>query len=335
MTQIFYRGGLAVLCLTIVLSGCWGVLALWYRLPFGTAPRLIIATGFALLALAVILGLFRPRRLRGLATYCLALAAVITWWISLTPPADRNWAKDVERQVTGQLSGSTLTLENIRNFTWRSPTDFDANWETRNYDLDQLESVDLFLSYWSGKTIAHMIISFGFADGEQLAWSVEVRRQIGGGFSPLADMFKTNTLSLIAADERDLLGTRTNARGEDVQLYRTNTSPQKARALLLHYVTAANQLAAQPQWYNSLFTNCTTVVFQMIRTIVGDVPLDWRVIANGYLPEYAYDAGVLNSRLPLQELTEKGRITARAQAHGITPDYSQIIRRGVPSPLHK
>lgn len=333
MTQILSRIGLALLCLPIAFSGCWAALALWYRLPFGSVTRLGVALGFAILALAVTFGLFRPRRLRALATYCLALAAVLTWWVTLTPPADRNWAKDVEHQVTGQLSGSILTLENIRNFTWRSPVDFDANWETRRYDLDQLQSVDLFMSYWSGKTIAHMIVSFGFANGAQLAWSVEVRRQAGGEFSPLADVFKTNTLSLIAADERDVVGTRTNARGEDVQIYRTNTNPQKARALLLHYVARANQLAQQPQWYNSLFTNCTTVVLQMIRTITGEVPLDWRLLANGHLPQYAYEAGILDTRLPLHELTQRGRITARAQAHGITSNYSQVIRTGVPSPL--
>ncbi|OIQ44213.1 MAG: hypothetical protein BM558_08860 [Roseobacter sp. MedPE-SW] len=332
MTQILYRSGLAVLCLTIALSACWASLALWYRLPFGTFTRIAVATGFALLALMVLRGLFQPRRLRALATYCLALATVLTWWTSLTPPTTGNWAPDVAQQVTGELTGSTLRLENIRNFTWRSPSDFDANWISRSYDLDQLERVDLFMSHWSGKTIAHMIISFGFSSGDQLAWSVEVRRQIDGSFSPVADLFKSNTLALIAADERDVLGTRTNARGEDVYLYRTNTSPQTARALLLQYVVAANQLAQQPQWYNSAFTNCTTVVLQMIRTITGEVPLDWRIMANGYLPAYAYEAGVLDSRLPLAELSEKGRITVRAQAHGLSQDYSQLIRQGVPAP---
>jgi hypothetical protein len=309
------------------------VLALWYRLPFGDVTRGAFAGGFALLSIAVILGLFRARRLRALATYCLALATALTWWVSLTAPHARNWSPDVARQVTGVVEGSTLTLTDVRNFTWRSPDDFDPQWEVRHYDLEQLETVDLFMSYWSGKMIAHMIVSFGFSDGEHIAWSVEVRRQIGGGFSPQADMFKTNTLAIVAADERDVVGTRTNARGEDVQLYRIRTSPQKARALLLQYVEAANHLSAQPQWYNSVFTNCTTVVFQMIRTIVDEVPLDWRVMANGYLPEYAYEAGVLDTRLPLPELVEKARITERARAQEIGPDFSTLIRAGVPSPL--
>jgi hypothetical protein len=331
MTRVISRSFLVFLGLLITLTTCWAVLALWYRLPFNDLTRGAFAAGFAVLGTAVILGLFRTRRLRALATYCLALATVLTWWVSLTPPHARNWSPDVARQVTGGLEGSTLTLTDVRNFTWRSPEDFDAHWEVRRYDLEQLETVDLFMSYWSGKMIAHMIVSFGFSDGEQIAWSVEVRRQVGGGFSPVADMFKTNTLAIVAADERDVVGTRTNARGEDVQLFRIRTSPQKARALLLQYVEAANRLSVQPQWYNSVFTNCTTVVFQMIRTIVDEVPLDWRVMANGYLPEYAYEAGVLDMRLPLPELIEIARITARARTQAIGSDFSTLIRAGIPS----
>lgn len=336
MTRAVHYSFVILLCLILALASVWASLALWYRLPFPAPIRLFGSGGFALLGLAVIIGQFRPRRLRALATFSLALASITTWWMTLAAPADRNWSADVARQVTGQITnqadGDILTLTDVRNFTWRSPDDYDVRWETRQYDLQQLQSVDLFMSYWSGTTIAHMIVSFGFADGDHIAWSVEVRRQQGGAFSPIADLFKSNTLAIIAADERDVIGTRTNIRGEDVRLFRTNTSPEKARALLMQYVAAANQLAQQPQWYNSLFTNCTTVVLQMIRTIGGELPLDWRALLNGHLPGYAYDAGVLDTRLPLQVLTSKGHITTGARAYGLGPAYSSIIRQGVPLP---
>ena len=323
---------LGLLGLTLILATVWGAMALWYRLPFDGPLRTGVAAAFAGLGLATLWAVIRGRALRGMATFCLALAAVIWWWGTLTPPAEANWSPDVARQVTGEIKGDQLTLTDVRNFDWRTPQDFTPRWETRSYDLSQVQTVDLFMSYWAGPEMAHMIVSFGFADGAQIAWSVEVRRQVGGGFSPIADLFKTNTLVLVAADERDLVGTRTNARGEDVQLFRIDTDPDTARALLLQYVEAANQLAAQPQWYNSLTSNCTTVVMTMIRTIVEDVPLDWRVLANGYLPEYAHDQGVLAAGYSTEELRERGSITAKAQAQGITQDYSVLIREGVPAP---
>lgn len=46
--------------------------------------------------------------------------------------------------------------------TGRSDTDFTERWTTRTYDLSTLQGVDLFMSCWSGPTIAHVIVSFGF-----------------------------------------------------------------------------------------------------------------------------------------------------------------------------
>lgn len=322
-----------LLCLGLLLATLWAAMALWHHLPLLLPQGWLPAAGFSALGLGVLYAQFTPRRLRALATFALALAAVILWWSSLIPPAERNWSPDVARQVTGSLEGDILTLDGVRNFAWDTPEAFTPAWEVRSYDLSALETVDLAMSYWAGPEMAHMILSFGFANGDHLAWSVEVRREAGGGFSPIADLFKTNTLAIIAADERDLIGTRTNARGEDVRLFRTNTPPERARALLMQYVTASNRLAAQPQWYNSLTTNCTTVVMHMIRTIVDEVPLDWRVLANGYLPDYAYEQGVFGDSHSIEDLRRLGAVTERARAHGLKPDYSQAIRDGVPSPL--
>ena len=321
-----------VVILTLAILTAWAALALWYRLPFGTPLRAGVSGVFALLGFAVCAALFTPRRLRALATFCLALATVIFWWSTLAPPASSNWAPDVARQVTGEIDGDTLTLTDVRNFDWSTATEATAPWETRSYDLSQLQSVDLFISYLAGPQMAHMIVSFDFANAAPIAWSVEVRRQVGGGFSPLADLFKSNTLVIIAADERDVVGTRSNVRGEDVQLYRLNTTSEKARALLLQYVEASNTLAVQPKWYNSLTTNCTTVVLSMIRTIVDEVPLDWRVLANGYLPDYAYDRDVLADHLPLSELRRLSHIHDNAVSDGLSPNFSQAIRADIPRP---
>ena len=321
-----------VLVIAIALSTAWAALALWYRLPAPDIAKALAACLFVLLGLAAAIGLFTAWRVHGLALFVIGVAAVLVWWSTIVPSNHAEFAPDVARQVTGARNGDVLTLTNVRDFDWRSNTDFTERWTTRSYDLSKLRTLDLFMSYWAGPEMAHVIMSFGFDGGDQLAWSVEVRRRNGGQFSPIADLFKANPLVIVAADERDVVGVRSNVRGEDVQLYRLDVKPSDARALLLGYVADANALAETPRFYNSITTNCTTVIFKMMRA-VGDVaPFDWRLIVNGYLPEYAYARGALDGSLSMQELRSRSHIAQRALAVGLTDDFSRDIREGVPQP---
>jgi Domain of unknown function (DUF4105) len=324
-----------ILAVVVAVATVWTALALWYRLPGPELGRGFAAILFALFGIATVIALFGRLRFRALLLFALAFGAVLIWWSTIMPPADADWAPDVARQVTGTLDGDLLTLTDVRDFEWRSNTDFTERWETRSYELAKLRTLDLFMSYWAGPKMAHVIMSFGFDGGDYLAWSVEVRRRKGGAFSPVADLFKSNPLVIIAADERDVVGVRSNVRGEDVQLYRLRTPPERARKLLLEYVTDANALSITPQFYNSIMTNCTTAVVKMMRAVGAVVPFDWRLIVNGYLPDYAYRQGALDTRLSLPELRARAHIDSQAAAAGLSPDFSRLIRVGVPSPLEQ
>lgn len=326
---------IVALIVLIVLATAWACLALWYRLPAQEIPRGIGAVLFGLLGLVTLIALFRPQRRKAIVLYAAAFALVCVWWNTIKPESDANWAQDVARQVTGTVDGEVLTLTSVRDFEWRSNTDFTERWATRTYDLGKIEGIDLFMSYWAGPEMAHFILSFGFEGGEQLAWSVEVRRKVGGAFSPVADLFKTNPLVIVAADERDVVGVRSNVRGEDVQIYRLRASPQVARRLLMEYVADANALAQQPEFYNSLTTNCTTTVVKMMRAVGSSIPFDWRLIVNGYLPDYAYEHDAVDTTLSLAQLRDSAHIAERAKANGLSPDFSKAIRIGVPAPAKR
>lgn len=263
-----------ILSLATALLTAWAGLAIWYRLPSTALVRAASSGLFILFGLCVIVALFSRFRTGSFILFVAAFAAILVWWSTIRPLDHADWAPDVGRQVTGTLGGNLLTLKDVRDFDWRSDTDFTERWTTRTYDLSTLQSVDFFMSYWSGPAIAHVIVSFGFSGGDYLAWSIEVRRRNGGAFSPLADLFKSNPLVIIAADERDVVGVRSNVRGEDVQIYRLNVSPDAARALLMEYVSDANALSRTPQFYNSLTTNCTTTIVKMMRAVGAVVPLD-------------------------------------------------------------
>lgn len=313
----------------------WGVFALWFQGPAPLWARLGLIVVWCLLGvLAMFPGLVAPLGLaRGAAWagFGVAFAALLIGWAMLTPSHDRQWADDVARMLRAEVHGSQVTLHNLRNFDWRSPDDYTVRWESRDYDLARLESADLILSYWMGPAIAHTLVSFGFDDGRQVVFSVEIRKERHERFSAIAGFFRQYEIVMVAADESDIVRLRSNARGEDVYLYRLAVAPAQLRTLFLSYVEEAGQVYRQPRFYNTLTTNCTTIVFELARRIVPGLPLDYRLLLSGYLAKYAYDVGALVPGHSFADLRAAGRITDRARAADASGEpFGQAIRRGVP-----
>lgn len=313
-----------------LLATGWATLALWYQLPAGTIVKSTAIAAWLVFSGLTAWAAWRHRPLRGSIAYLLGLALLIIWWQTLTPSNQRDWADDVAETTTVTQEGSIATISHVRNFDWRSPTDYTAHWESRQYDLDQLRSVDMLLSYWTHPAIAHTLVSFGFEDCRFLVFSVEIRKERHERFSEIGGFFKQFETSIIAADERDIVRLRTNIRGEDVYLYRIDMSQDAMRQLFLAYAEEANLLAKEPRYYHSIIANCTTIVYHMVRQIIPGLPMDYRLLLSGYLPEYIYSIGGLDSTQPLETLRQQGRITDRALSADSDPDFSQVIRRTIP-----
>jgi hypothetical protein len=256
-----------------------------------------------------------------------ALVLLALWWQAIAPSNDRVWADDVAKTLRGTVAGNIVTLDNVRDFKWRSDTDYTPRWETRVYDLNDLQSVDMVLSYWDGPAIAHTLVSFGFADGRHLVFSVEIRKERGEQFSELGGFFKKFELSVVAADERDVLYVRAGPRAENVYIYPVKMPVADMRELFLSYLRTANDLADTPRFYHTVTANCTTLVYRMVRAIVPGLPLDYRILLSGYLPEYLYDQGGLDTRLPLQTLRERGFVGIPPILGEDSIGFSKTIRR--------
>lgn len=315
----------------VVLAAAWGALALYYLLRAAAPIRFGVGTIWLLMAAAGWHGLRRGREnwaLPGL--FALAFALLFGMWLAMQPRQDRDWADDVAQTLQAEVEGSRVTLRNVRDFHWRADGSAQPRWETRSYDLDHLVGADLALSYWMGPVIAHTLVSFEFDDGQRVVFSLEIRKEHDEEFSALGGFFRKFEATLVAADERDILRVRTNVRGEDMYLYRLAIPPVQLRTLFLGYVAQARALARQPRWYNTLTSNCTTLVYDIARLIDPGLPLDYRLLLSGWFAEYVHDQGGLLPGYDMTTLRRMGHVTERARAAGDAPDFFERIRAGMP-----
>lgn len=315
--------------LIVALAAIWAAFALWYQAPGGQALKTLSVVLWLGFSLTLLMALWQGRTALALLAFAVVFGGLQIWWQRIAPSNQRIWADDVAQMTTGTVVGRHVTLHNVRNFEWRSNTDYTQRWETRDYDLERLNSVDMIMSYWSGAAIAHLLISFGFEDGAHVVFSVEIRREKHESFSEIGGFFKEFGLSILAADERDVIRVRTNVRGEDDYLYRIRMPVPEMRALFLSYIEQANSLVKTPRFYNTITVNCTTLVYHMMKHIVGYLPLDYRLILSGYIPEYVYRVGGLDNRFSLAELRARGRFTERAEKANLSSSFSADIREGI------
>jgi hypothetical protein len=315
--------------LILALATLWAAAAIWIDGPASRALAGTLAGGLVLIAVMAAV-LIRPWRRAAVAVF-VPFVVVLGWWLTLAPSNDRDWQPDVARLPTATLDGSLLTVQNFRNFAYRSEQDFTERWETRTYDLDSLVGFDMLVSFWGPTLYGHTIASWEFADGSHLAVSIETRKEKGEAYSALRGFFRQYEVYYTVGDERDLIGLRANHRGEMAYLYRVGGLMSGGRELLLDYVSEINAIAQRPRWYNALTHNCTTSIWHHTKAVGSGPTLDWRLLANGYLVDLAYERGTVNTSIPLGELKRRSDITARARSAGDLEDFSKAIRVGLPS----
>jgi hypothetical protein len=324
--------GVVVVGLVVALMTAWAAGAIYYSdLP---GSRLRAALALVFVAATALAFLLLPRRRRTLAGFLVAFALLVVWWLRIPASNDRDWQPDVAVTPWATVDGDLVTIHGVRYLDYRTETDFVPRWEDRTYDLRKLDSADLIAVYWAGKPIAHIMLSFGFEGKDYLAISIETRKERGESYSTIAGFFKQYELVYIVADERDLIRVRTNYRQpqEDVYVYRMRTPRANVRRVFLDYLKTMNELHERPSFYNTLTTNCTTGVLLHTRVNPETPPLSWKILLSGYVPDYAYELGRIDTTRPFPELERMSKVNERAHAADKDPAFSQRIREGLPIP---
>ena len=249
--------------------------------------------------------------------------------VSVQPSLNRDWAPDQTVLARAEISGDRVSISNIRNINYRTTKDYDVRYYDKTFDLNKIESVWYMVEPFSGHgaVAAHTLVSFGFAGGDYVAISAEIRKEKGESFSPVKGILRQYELVYVIADERDVIKLRSNYRKDDVFLYPVRTSKENMQKLFISMLERANKLATQPEFYNTLTNTCTTNLVAHVNEIVpGRIPLSYKVLMPAYSDELAREIGLIDNTRSIEELRSKYRINDRASIFADDPLFSQKIR---------
>jgi len=302
----------------------WGALAIWFSPVPSMGVRLAVAIAFAALGIWAF-WLTRSRRVwLGFAGLYLVLLA---GWTAIQPQLERDWRAEVAVMPRAYVSGDDVRIVGVRDFSYRSVSDFTPRYLEREVKLSRLAGVDFYISYWMPGPIGHTFLSFTFQDAEPISISIEARPEAHEGFAPVGSLFKQFELIYVVGEERDLVGVRTNYRDEDVYLYRIETTPENARQLFLIYLERINELAQRPEFYHLLSNNCTLNIVRYANAVgPAGSRFDFRHYLNGLFDSYLYQRHLLDPSMPFDVLRRHAHINQAAQAAGAAEDFSERIR---------
>ena len=109
---------------------------------------------------------------------------------------------------------------------------------------------------------------------------------------------------------------------EDVYIYRTRAPLRNIRRVFLDYIKTMNDIRRQAQFYNTLTTNCTTIILMHTRMNPEAPPMSWKILLSGYVLDYLYELGGIDTTKPFAELEQLSHVNARAHAADKDPALS-------------
>lgn len=249
--------------------------------------------------------------------------------LTTRPSLTRNWTDDQKVLSTTTFNDDgTVSIQNVRNIDYTSTSTYTTRYYDATYDPEKIVRAWFLVEPFGSFGAAHTLVSFEFEGGRFLSISAEIRKEKGESFSPIKGLLRRYELVYVIADERDVVRLRTNYRKDDVYLYPIQGDKEKVQEVFVDMLKRANALAEKPEMYNTLTNNCTTNIVSHVRKFSDkDIPWwDFRYLFPATVDEVAYENGLIDTELSLEEARKKYLITKRAQELDRDPMFSKKVR---------
>lgn len=254
----------------------------------------------------------------------------VSWWISQKPSLLRDWELDQKILPTVTFSGnSVVKIDNMRDFQYRSTSDYDVRYVAESYDLDSVDSLYFVIEPFSSfDGPAHTMLSFGFSDGRYVSVSPEIRKEKGESFAPIPGIMNSFEIAYMIGTERDLVKLRTNYRKDRVFMYPIRATKAQIRDMFTSALHRTDKLGKEPEFYNTLWNNCVTNIRAHANSLRSEkIPASIELLLPSHSDRVLYDLGLIDTSLPLDEARAYYQINSLAEEHGESDDFSKAIRK--------
>ena len=213
-----------------------------------------------------------------------------------------------------RLDDGKYELLNVRDFVYRSETDFDVQYRTMTVDPEQISSIDAVFSHWDNmEEIAHSMLGLNFSDGTTVVISLETRLPEGADQNGIDGLYRRYGLAMLAGTPDDFYGLRADHRGETLYVYRLDMDRKNLRDTVVSLLERARKMQREPMFYNSLYRNCTTGLLPMLPGANQYLSGDIRVVLNGMAAKLLFEKDLIVHR----EGESFGSIRARSLVPGL------------------
>lgn len=265
----------------------------------------------------------------------ITIIVILLALFSTSPSNELNFATSYKILPTSSLNGSTLTIENLRDFTYTNDGAIkEVRYTDKDFSIKQLKQTWLGISHFQTGGLAHVFLSFEFApetpdeQADFLVVSIEARlTETHNHYSPIQGLFRQYNKTVVLATEQDVIGLRSHIRKERVLLYPLRINNIQQHALLLNFLRMSNDLIHYPDFYNTLTDNCLTgLMAQSYYFQTRSNRFDYRILLPGYSDGLAHEHGMINLQGDLNSIRQQA-IVAPNNFNIQAVNFSQLLRR--------
>lgn len=232
----------------------------------------------------------------------------LSFIILIKPSNDRNWARDMAVLSSVDIKDNQVTIHNIRNANYRTVLDYDLNYYDETFDLEKIKTAYFFTDPL-GTLSSHTMMGFEFSDGKKVVLSVEVRREVGEWFNGFKGILRRYELIYVWANENDVIRLRTGIRKDAVYKYELNMAKENIAKLFIEATKRTNELYNKPEFYNTLFNNCTTNLINQLQVVYNKKFIfDWKYLAPAYAEKLGIDYGLITNGKTIEEVRKNSKI---------------------------